>query len=352
MNTFGNILRFSSFGESHGQGIGALIDGMPAGLDVDFELLNAMLLKRRPGGRYVSSRMELDIPRILSGLYDGKTTGAPIAVWVENKNYKEADYDEQVLRPSHADYTYFKKYKNVDLSGGGRASARESVARVIAGSFAMMLLACFDIELRAGLCAVGPCECEGEYDFTKADKSQIFALGNEAGFLEQIDLAKRQKDSIGGCVAISAKGLMPGLGEPLYDKLSSKLAHALMGINAVKALEFGAGVRASKMRGSSYNDQMRDGVFLSNNSGGLLGGLSNQNELLIKAHFKPTPSIFCEQESINKAGENIKIKLKGRHDPCVAVRGVVVAQAMCALVLADALLANTTARLEYIKKIF
>lgn len=356
MNSFGKNLSFTSFGSSHEGGIGVVIDGLPAGLFIDLDFIKSELLNRRGGGKYTTPRKEDDIPLILSGVYKNKSTGAPLAAFVKNKAHKSSDY-EGVLRPSHADFTYLAKYENTDLAGGGRASARESVARVFAGAVAKLLLREFGISVEAGLFSVGHEKCK-KYDYDFAQKSSIFALDEAAQDLMQkrIALAKKEGNSVGACVALQAKGLFAGLGEPLYDKLSSNLAHALMGINAVKALEFGKGFKSAFMSGSDFNDEFGkiDGkeVFYSNNCGGLLGGLSNGDLLQAKVYFKPTPSIFKPQRCMNTKYENIVHTLKGRHDPCVGVRGVSVVSAMCAFVLADALLANATSKLANLLLIY
>ncbi|TQR32386.1 chorismate synthase [Campylobacter sp. MIT 99-7217] len=360
MNTFGTRLKFTSFGESHGKAVGCVIDGIPAGLKFDFDFLQAELDKRRPGlNKFATQRKESDEALVLSGVFDGICTGSPIAIVVYNENQHSKDYEniKDIFRPSHADFTYFHKYGVRDYRGGGRASARESVARVAAGAVAAMLLKEFDISVLSGVFGVGTCVSalkNEEFDFENASKSEIFALDTnlEEKFKEEILNARNAKDSVGASVFTRVKNLKKGLGEPLYDKLESKLAHALMGINAVKAVEIGEGINSSRLRASQNNDLMRDNTFLSNHSGGLQGGLSNGEDIELKTYFKPTPSIFLPQESSNLYGENVICELKGRHDPCVGVRGSVVVNAMVRLVVADCLLLHASANLANLKKIY
>ncbi|KQI24524.1 chorismate synthase [Campylobacter coli CVM 41915] len=359
MNTFGTRLKFTSFGESHGVAVGCVIDGMPAGVKFDEEFLQSELDKRKGGSKFATPRKEGDKAQVLSGVFEGYTTGHPIAIVVFNENAHSKDYDnlKDLFRPAHADFTYFYKYGIRDHRGGGRASARESVARVAGGAVAAMLLREFGICVQSGVFGVGRFVSnlkEEELDFEFAKQSEIFCLDPnlEDEFKKEILSARNSKDSVGASVYTRAKGMLVGLGEVLYDKLDSKLAHALMGINAVKAVEIGEGINASKMRGSQNNDALKGGEFLSNHSGGILGGISNGENLILKTYFKPTPSIFSKQESIDKFGNNLEFELKGRHDPCVGVRGSVVASAMVRLVLADCLLLNASANLNNLKNAY
>ncbi|EGU0550476.1 chorismate synthase [Campylobacter coli] len=359
MNTFGTRLKFTSFGESHGVAVGCVIDGMPAGVKFDEEFLQSELDKRKGGSKFATPRKEGDKAQVLSGVFEGYTTGHPIAIVVFNENAHSKDYDnlKDLFRPAHADFTYFHKYGIRDHRGGGRASARESVARVAGGAVAAMLLREFGICVQSGVFGVGRFVSnlkEEELDFEFAKQSEIFCLDPnlEDEFKKEILSARNSKDSVGASVYTRAKGMLVGLGEVLYDKLDSKLAHALMGINAVKAVEIGEGINASKMRGSQNNDALKGGEFLSNHSGGILGGISNGENLILKTYFKPTPSIFSKQESIDKFGNNLEFELKGRHDPCVGVRGSVVASAMVRLVLADCLLLNASANLNNLKNAY
>ncbi len=359
MNSFGTRLKFTSFGESHGVAVGCVIDGLPAGLRIDEAFLEAEIAKRKGGSRFATPRKESDKVEILSGIFEQSTTGTPLAMIVRNENQHSKDYEgiKDLFRPAHADFTYFAKYGIRDWRGGGRASARESVARVAAGAVAQLLLNEFHIVVQSGIFAVGDVKSElenTEFDFENAAKSEIFALDEalENAFKEQILKAKNTKDSVGAAVFTRVSGVMAGLGEPLYDKLDSKLAHALMGINAVKAVEIGLGTRASALKGSQNNDLMKDKAFLSNNAGGILGGISTGEDIELKTYFKPTPSIFLPQQTMDERGENAICELKGRHDACVGVRGSVVCTAMARLVIADALLLNASANLQRLKNAY
>lgn len=359
MNTFGTRLKFTSFGESHGAAVGCVIDGMPAGVKFDEDFLQSELDKRKGGSKFATPRKEGDKVQVLSGVFEGYTTGHPIAMVVFNENAHSKDYDnlKDLFRPAHADFTYFHKYGIRDYRGGGRASARESVARVAAGAVAAMLLHEFGICVQSGVFGVGRFVSnlkEEELDFEFAKQSEIFCLDPnlEDEFKNEILSARNSKDSVGASVYTRAKGMLMGLGEVLYDKLDSKLAHALMGINAVKAVEIGEGINASKMRGSQNNDALKGGEFLSNHSGGILGGISNGQDLILKTYFKPTPSIFLKQSSMDKFGNDLEFELKGRHDPCVGVRGSVVVSAMVRLVLADCLLLHVSANLNNLKNAY
>ena len=359
MNTFGTRLKFTSFGESHGTAVGCVIDGLPAGVRINEDFLQAELDKRRGGRRFTTPRKESDKAEILSGVFEGLSTGTPIAIVIYNENQHSKDYEsiKDLFRPAHADFTYFVKYGVRDYRGGGRASARESVARVAAGAVAQMLLNEFHISVESGIFAVGNVKSalkNDEFDFEFAKNSEIFALDTalENAFKEEILNAQKAKDSIGAGVFTRISGVSAGLGEPLYDKLDSKLAHAFMGINAVKAVEIGAGINVSTSKGSQNNDLMKDNAFLSNNAGGILGGISSGANIELKCYFKPTPSIFMPQQTMDKFGNNAICELKGRHDACVGVRGSVVCTAMARLVIADALLLNASATLQGLKRVY
>ena len=356
MNTFGTRLKFTSFGESHGKAVGCVIDGLPAGVPIDTAFLQAELDKRKGGSRFATPRKESDTAEILSGVFEGLSTGTPLAIVIYNENQRSKDYEsiKDLFRPAHADFTYFAKYGVRDYRGGGRASARESTARVAAGAVSQMLLNEFHIVVESGIFAVGNVKSElknAEFDLEFAKKSEIFALDEalENAFKDEILKAKNAKDSVGAAVFTRISGVMAGLGEPLYDKLESKLAHAFMGINAVKAVEIGLGVNASTLKGSQNNDFMKDKAFLSNNSGGILGGISTGQDIELKTYFKPTPSIFLPQQTMDKFGKNAICELKGRHDACVGVRGSVICTAMARLVIADTLLLNASASLGRLK---
>lgn len=343
MNTFGYALRLTTFGESHGEYIGGVLDGLPSNLQIDLEKIQKNI-EKRSGGRsaYVTPRKESDICEIVSGVFEGKTTGAPLAFIVKNTHQRSQDYSniKDIFRPSHADFTYFHKYGNVDYRGGGRASARETLVRVIASSIIEPLLE--GIEVESGVLGVGGILAR-KIDFSYARGSEIFALDRsvEEAQKECITLARESGDSVGGVVMLRARGDLLGLGEPLYYKLDAEIARAMMGINGVKAVEIGEGVGSSSMRGSEYNDVMSKNGFLSNHSGGILGGIANGEEILVKIHFKPTPSIALPQNTLDKEGSERVVEIKGRHDPCIAIRGSVVCEAMMKLVLADMILARS-----------
>lgn len=378
MNTFGKRFALSSFGESHGVAIGGVIDGMPSNVEINLEFLQNEMSKRKPGGKYATNRKEDDELRILSGVFEenGKlfSTGASIGFVIENTSQHSKDYEniKELFRPGHGDFSYFAKWGIRDYRGGGRASARETAIRVAGGAFAQLLLNHFGIEVKSGVLSVGSvgesgvssgyAELLGAVDFENAENSEIFALlpECEASQKELIKSCKDSGESVGASVLSVAKGLFAGLGEPMYDKLDSKIAEAMMNINGVKAVEIGAGVAASKLRGSENNDELLPASnggfgamraeFSSNNAGGVLAGISSGADLVVLSHFKPTPSIFSEQRTINKRGEAVKFALVGRHDPCIGVRGSVVATAMMRLVLADMLLLGASSRLEMLKR--
>ena len=354
MNTFGKKLTLTTFGESHGVAIGGVIDGLPAGMKIDTQFIQSELDRRRPGqSNFTTARDEADKIEIFSGLFNSISTGAPIGFAIFNNNQKSNDYDNlrEIFRPGHADFTYFKKYGFRDHRGGGRSSARETAIRVAGGAFAQLLLNEFNIEVLSGVFGIGKIFSD-KIDFNFAKNSQIYALGNEETMKEAVNKARNDHDSVGAVVLSIVKNAPAGLGEPLYDKLDSALAAALMGINGVKAVEIGAGVKASETFGSVNNDEMDELGFLSNNAGGILGGISSGEDIVLKSHFKPTPSIFKEQKTLNLKGEAVDFELRGRHDPCIGIRGSVVATAMIRLVLADMLLLNASTKLENLKKIY
>jgi chorismate synthase len=354
-NSFGEIFRFTTFGESHGKAIGVIVDGVPAGMDFDEEFLIAELDRRRPGkNRFSTQRKESDTPEVLSGVFEGKTTGTPIAIVIFNKDQKSKDYSniKDIFRPGHADFTYWHKYGIRDYRGGGRSSARETAARVAAGAVAKMILKELNIEIESGIVEIAGIKAE-KIDFEYAKKSPIFALDNEIEkkWIEAIDKAREEHNSLGGVVKLKIKNLPIGLGEPIYYKLDNILASAMLSINAVKGVYIG-NPQAHKLTGLENNDEITKNGFLSNNAGGVLGGISNGEEVEIEIYFKPTPSIFKPQKSIDINGNEVEVNLKGRHDPIVAIRGSVVAEAMAACVVADMLLLNMTRKIENIRKIY
>lgn len=356
MNSFGLKFRVTTFGESHGSAVGCVIDGVPAGLKIDLDLLQSEL-NRRKGGKnlYSTQRKESDSAEILSGVFEGIATGAPIALIIANQNTKSSDYAniKDIFRPSHADFTYFHKYGLRDYRGGGRSSARESVARVAAGAFAKMILREFGVRVQSGILGIGGILAKN-ISFENALKSEIFSLDSavENAQKEAVKNARENGDSIGGVALISAQNVPVGLGEPLYYKLDSAIGAVMMGLNGIKAVEIGSGVEASALLGSENNDTIGAQGFISNHSGGILGGISNGDEIVIKVHFKPTPSIFRPQKTIDTNGREVELRLKGRHDPCIAIRGSVVAESLLALVLVDMLLLNASAKMENLRKIY
>lgn len=356
MNSFGLKFRVTTFGESHGSAIGCIIDGVPAGLKIDLDLLQSEL-NRRKGGKslYSTQRKESDSAEILSGVFEGIATGAPIALIIANQNTKSSDYAnvKDIFRPSHADFTYFHKYGLRDYRGGGRSSARESVARVAAGAFAKMILREFGVRVQSGILGIGGILAKN-ISFENALKSEIFSLDSavENAQKEAIKNARENGDSIGGVALISAQNVPVGLGEPLYHKLDSAIGAVMMGLNGIKAVEIGSGVEASALLGSENNDFIDSRGFSSNHSGGILGGISNGDEIVVRVHFKPTPSIFRPQKTIDTNGREVELRLKGRHDPCIAIRGSVVAESLLALVLVDMLLLNASAKMENLRKIY
>ncbi len=355
MNTFGNKLKLSTFGESHGVAIGGVVDGLPSGIRFDIDFIQNELDKRRPGGKYATSRKESDKIEILSGIYDGFTTGCPVGFTIANTSQHSKDYDniKDLFRPGHADYTYFAKFGIRDHRGGGRSSARESACRVAGGAFAALLLAEFGISVQSCVTQIGDIKAK-EIDFDFANSSEIFWAdqSNQDSAKELILNTKNANDSLGATVLTIIKGAPAGLGEVLYNKLDAALASAMMGINGVKAVEIGDGIDVANMLGSSNNDCMNKDGFITNHCGGILGGISNGNDIVIKSYFKPTPSIFKAQPTINLDGNEVICELRGRHDPCIGVRGSVVATAMARLVIADMLLLNASANLNNLKRIY
>ena len=356
MNTFGQKLRVTTFGESHGVALGCIVDGVPAGLNIDIEFIQNELNRRKPGKSPLETgRKEDDKVEILSGIFDGVSTGTPIAMVIYNTNQKSGDYEnvKNLFRPAHADFTYFHKYGLRDYRGGGRSSARETAARVAAGSIAKLMLKELGINIEAVISSIGEIESK-IHDFEHAKQSKMYALDKNMEELQEklVIEAKNTHDSIGGTVIVRATGVPIGLGEPLYYKLDGTLAEAMMGINAVKAVEIGDGIASSKIKGSQNNDQITKNGFSSNHSGGILGGISNGDTVVVKTYFKPTPSIFQKQHTIDTMGNEVECNLKGRHDPCVAIRGVVVCEAMMALVLADMALLNMSSKMENLKNIY
>ncbi|NLV25625.1 MAG: chorismate synthase [Methanomicrobiales archaeon] len=322
MNTFGHNFRVTTFGESHGAAIGVVIDGCPPGFSLSESDIQPFLDKRRPGQNdLVTPRKESDEIQILSGIFDGKTLGTPICLLIHNTSMKSADYDElkDLFRPGHADRGYMEKYGIRDHRGGGRSSGRETAARVAAGGVAALFLAQYKIRIIGTLLQV------------KGETTQD-------GIEKVIRTARDYGESVGGIIGITVSGCPPGLGDPVFGKLDALIAYAMMGIGGVKAVEIGSGITAAVMTGSQHNDQMTPDGYLSNNAGGILGGISTGQEILVRLTVKPTPSVRTVQKTIDTQGFEKTISVQGRHDPCIAVRIVPVAEAMMSLVLIDAFL--------------
>jgi len=346
-NSFGHLFRVTTWGESHGSAIGCVVDGCPPGLALAEADLQVDLDRRRPGtSKFVTQRREADAARILSGVFEGRTTGAPIGVLIENTDQRSKDYGEiaRLYRPGHADYTYDAKYGLRDYRGGGRSSARETAARVAAGAIARKVLG-DGVRVRAALVAMGGDAIDpGAWDWAETARNPFFCpdAGAAARWAEQLEAARLAGSSLGGVVEVRAYGVPPGWGAPIYGKLDAEIAAALMGINAVKGVEIGDGFAAAALRGEDNADEMVPGEsgpqFLSNHAGGLLGGISTGQEIIARMAVKPTSSILTPRRTVDVEGAAAEIVTKGRHDPCVAIRAVPVAEAMLACVLADAML--------------
>jgi len=354
VNSFGEKLRFSTFGESHGKALGCILDGVPAGLEIDEAYIQSELDRRKPGkSEFETARKEADKVEILSGVFEGKSTGTPIAMVIFNTNQKSKDYTniKDVFRPGHADFTYFHKYGIRDYRGGGRSSARETAARVAAGAIAKLMLKELNISVMSGISEVAGIKSE-KFDYEAAKSSIIYALDSdkEQAQKDAILKAKNDHDSVGGVSRVIVSGAPVGLGQPLYYKLDGVLADAMMGLNAVKAVEIGDGVLSATTLGSQNNDEIRAKGFETNHAGGILGGISNGEDIVMNVYFKPTPSIFKEQHTVTTENEEIDFSLKGRHDPCVAIRGTVVCESMAALVIGDMLLLNMGSNMDGVKK--
>ncbi len=355
-STFGNIFKIMTWGESHGKGIGVVVDGCPAGLALDESDIQKFLDRRKPGqSKFTTARAEGDKVEILSGVFEGKTTGTPISMVVMNYDQRSRDYSEiaSYYRPGHADYTFDQKFGFRDYRGGGRSSARETIARVAAGAIASKILHQMGIQITAYTKSIGPVSIE-TFDPELIEQNKLRmpdekAAEKAAAYLEE---CLKNHDSSGGVIACQVTGLPAGLGNPTFEKLDANLGKAIMSIGAVKSFEIGSGKKVTESIGSKNNDAMHVNngkvAFETNHAGGILGGISNGDTLYLEAGFKPTPSIASEQETINNAGENISISIKGRHDPIVVPRAVVVVECMTALVLVDALFDNMTARLDRI----
>lgn len=356
-NSWGKLFTVTTFGESHGAAIGGVIDGFPAGIDVDIDFIQQELNRRKPGQSHITTaRKESDQVELLSGIFEGKSTGCPVGFLVRNTNQHSNDYDNlrQVFRPSHADYTYFQKYGIRDHRGGGRSSARETIARVVAGALAKLALRQLGISIQAYTSQVGHIALENDY--TRYDLSQTESNivrcpdADKAREMEQlIAEVKADGDTIGGVITCVIKGCPTGLGEPAFDKLHAQLGHAMLSINAVKGFEYGMGFAGITQRGSEQNDLFvpgENGITTSTNrSGGIQGGISNGQDIYFRVAFKPVATLLREQPTVDVEGNETIVHARGRHDPCVLPRAVPVVEAMAAMVILDAYLVNKAAKL-------
>ena len=351
-NSFGQLFRITTFGESHGEALGVTIDGCPAGLPIDLEQIQTELDRRRPGqSKIVTQRKEKDSINIVSGIFEGHTTGTPITLLLFNEDARSKDYShiKDIYRPSHADYTYAAKYGNRDYRGGGRSSARETAARVAAGAIAKVLLAQSGIQIQAYVNQVGELMLNKTYedlDLSQTEKNIVRCPDPEMAeqMIDYISKIKKAGDTIGGVISCVIKGCPAGLGEPVFDKLHADLAKAMLSINACKGFEYGSGFSGVQMKGSEHNDTfVKDGNTIkttSNYSGGIQGGISNGMDIYFKAAFKPVATIIAEQDSVDTSGDAAKVTGRGRHDPCVVPRAVPIVEAMAALVVVDHWLRN------------
>lgn len=356
MNSYGKLFRITTFGESHGPAIGVVIDGCPAGLNIDESFIQAELDRRKPGqSKITTQRKESDTFKILSGVFDQKSTGTPIAIVIENEDQRSKDYSHlaETFRPSHADFTYEAKYGNRDYRGGGRSSARETAARVAAGAIAKLILNQSQIKINAFVSQVGDIESPHylHLDLDKTEETIVRCPDSSTAekMIALIDQVRKEQDTIGGRVTCVIKNTPVGLGEPVFDKLHAELGKAMLSINAVKGFEYGSGFKGTQLRGSQHNDEfVSEGGKIStktNHSGGVQGGISNGEDIYFNVAFKPVATIMTDQQSVDKLGNKTIVKGKGRHDPCVVPRAVPIVEAMAALVLVDFLLRNKISRL-------
>lgn len=357
-NSFGRLFRVTTFGESHGKALGAIVEGCPAGLTLDLEKVQAEMQRRKPGqSKITTQRKEEDEVELLSGVFEGKTTGTPIGLLIPNEDQKSKDYSHlaDTFRPSHADYTYFEKYGHRDYRGGGRSSARETAARVAAGAIAKQFLATQKIRIQAFVSQVGDLILDKSYTELHLDAAEENIVRcPDSQMAEQmialIDRVRLERDTIGGVITCVIKNCPPGLGEPVFDRLHADLGKAMLSINAVKGFEYGSGFAGVQLRGSEHNDALvqKDGKIhtSTNHSGGIQGGISNGEDIYFRVAFKPVATIMQDQASVNIQGEAVTVSGKGRHDPCVVPRAVPIVEAMAALVIADFLLLSKTNKLH------
>lgn len=361
-SVYGNLFKITTWGESHGKGIGVVVDGCPAGLSLDEEYIQAYLNRRKPGQtKYSTPRKEDDKVSILSGVFEGRTTGTPISLMVLNENQRSGDYSNiaAYYRPGHADYTFDQKYGFRDFRGGGRSSGRETIGRVAAGAIACKILKELGIQVNAYTKSIGPIAIEETSDYTKAFESPLYMPDPVASEKAEAYLTEQMKDhnSVGGVIECVVKGMPAGIGEPVFDKLDASLAKAVMSIGAVKGVEIGDGFSCATLTGAVNNDEFyydEQGILgkRSNHAGGILGGISDGFDIVLRAAVKPTPSIFRPQQTVNKDKENVEIQIQGRHDPIIVPRAVVVVESMVALTLVDQLFTGMTSRIDRIKDFY
>lgn len=361
-SVYGTLFKITTWGESHGKGIGVVVDGCPAGLPLDEEYIQTYLNRRKPGqNKYSTPRKEEDKVRILSGVFEGRTTGTPISLMVLNENQRSGDYGNiaTYYRPGHADYTFDQKYGFRDYRGGGRSSGRETIGRVAAGAIACGILKELGIQVNAYTKSIGPITIDKNSDYTKASLSSLYMPDLGASEKAEAYLTEQMKEhnSVGGIIECVVKGMPSGIGEPVFDKLDASLAKAVMSIGAVKGVEIGDGFHCASLTGADNNDEFyydEQGALgkNTNHAGGILGGISDGFDILLRAAIKPTPSIFRPQHTVNRDKENVEIQIQGRHDPIIVPRAVVVVEAMVAVTLVDQLFLGMTSRLDSIKEFY
>ncbi len=355
---FGKNIRISTWGESHGEALGVVVDGFPAGMELSAEDIQKFLDRRKPGRSEVTTqRKEDDAVEILSGVFEGRTTGTPISMLVKNTSQRSGDYSNimDIYRPGHADFGFDEKYGFRDYRGGGRSSGRETIGRVAAGALCSKLLSQMGISVHAFTRSIGDVSIDDDIIDIEKSLLTVTAMPDaeaDKRAVEFINKCRSNQDSVGGVIECRINGAPAGIGEPVFDKLDALLSHAVMSIGAVKAVELGDGILVSQKKGSENNDAFENMngkvVKRTNHSGGVLGGMSDGSEIILRAHIKPTPSIFRSQDTVNRDGENVTINIHGRHDPVIVPRAVVVVESMCAITLLDLMISNMSSRAEYI----
>ncbi len=360
-STIGKIFKITTYGESHGKSLGVIIDGVPAGLSIDENFIQKEVNKRKPMNNFNTSRLEDDIIEIHSGVFNGLSTGTPIFIQVKNNNIRSKDYSDikNVFRPNHADYTYYKKYNNRDYRGGGRSSGRETIARVIGGAIAKLILNTINVEIISYTSSIGNIEINNSVIEKNYIYNNDLRISNEHDYnkcIEYLKTVKESKDSVGGTILCVVSNLPSGLGEPVFDKLDANLSKAIMSIGSTKAIEFGLGFNITNKKGSEVIDNFyshnKEVLKYTNNNGGVLGGISDGSNIVIRTAIKPTPSIDISQKTINENLENIEFVTKGRHDTIIVPRVSSVIEAMTAITLVDALMLNMTCKIDNFKKIY